>query len=61
MVAGNVASSAIRVTWSIDGAEQEKDGKRKSDKTKPDKTKRENDKGLRKTKPLKRDGLASIL
>jgi hypothetical protein len=48
--------------WSICGADQDKDGKRKTEKTKPpDKTKRENDKGLKKTKPPKRDGLASIL
>ena len=50
-----------RVRWWIYGAEQEKDGKRKPDKAKPDKAKRENDKGLKKTKPPKRDGLASIL
>ena len=43
------------------GTDQEKDGKRKPEKTKPDKSKRENDKGLKKTKPPKRDGLASIL
>jgi hypothetical protein len=43
------------------GADQEKDGKRKTEKAKPDKTKRENDKGLKKTKPPKRDGLAPIL
>jgi hypothetical protein len=48
------------------GDSQEKGGDRKSDKTKTDKSKsdkskRENDKGLKKVKPPKRDGLASIL
>lgn len=57
--AWNVAQVAR--DWPIYGADQEKDGKRKPDKTKPDKSKRENDKGLKKTKPPKRDGLASIL
>ena len=59
-VAGSAVADVAQVTW-IDGAEQEKDGKRKADKEKADKAKRENDKGLRKTKPPKRDGLAPIL
>jgi hypothetical protein len=52
--------------WPISGGDQEKNGDRKSDKKKPDKTKpdtskRENDKGLKKIKPPKRDGLAALL
>ena len=56
-------ANVAQLVWSrpIYGADQDKNGKPKPDKTKPDKTKRENDKGLKKTKPPKRDGLASIL
>jgi hypothetical protein len=52
--------------WLISGGDQERNGDRKSDKKKPDKkkpdtSKRENDKGLKKIKSPKRDGLAAFL
>lgn len=52
--------------WPISGGDQERNGDRKSEKKKPgkkkpDTSKRENDKGLKKIKPPKRDGLAALL